>query len=198
MFGRRTLTLTLGMLLFLGAWTTYRKITLQRAVREAVAKQGGFLALTSLLRQGAEVEQHDKDETLKRAVWADNRAAVAVLLRHGGNPNYANGGNATPFFIAAGLWGDAPTTARMLDAGAKVNKRCVWIDVACAGCSIGERSFRQTALSQAAANGHTEVVRLLLSRGADPNIRDEGGSTALQRAENSEIGHLLRRAGANQ
>ena len=37
----------------------------------------------------------------------------------------------------------------------------------------------QTALMIAAVKGHTEIVRLLLDRGADPNIQDDQGQTAL-------------------
>jgi ankyrin repeat protein len=56
-----------------------------------------------------------------------------------------------------------------------------------------------TILMLASYYGHTELVQLILSRGADPNLEDNQGRTALQRA--SDEGHheviaLLKQAGA--
>ena len=45
-----------------------------------------------------------------------------------------------------------------------------------------------TILMLAAYYGHGELVELILTRGADPNLRDNQGRTALRRA--SESGHL--------
>ncbi|MCM0083043.1 ankyrin repeat domain-containing protein [Geomonas sp. Red32] len=44
-----------------------------------------------------------------------------------------------------------------------------------------------TALVSAAAAGHTEVVKLLLEKGARPELPDSAGKTAIQRAQ--EAGH---------
>ena len=41
----------------------------------------------------------------------------------------------------------------------------------------------QTALFMAAAEGHTNIVKLLLTAGADINARDEAGSTPLLAGE---------------
>ena len=56
-----------------------------------------------------------------------------------------------------------------------------------------------TILMLASDYGHTELVQLILSCGADPNLQDKQGRTALRRA--SESGHfgvveLLKQAGA--
>jgi hypothetical protein len=53
----------------------------------------------------------------------------------------------------------------------------------------------------AARGGHVEMVRLLLSRSADPNAKADSGATALKwalQAQNTDIAGLLRKAGATE
>lgn len=53
----------------------------------------------------------------------------------------------------------------------------------------------------AAFVGHKDVVELLIARGADVNIRDRGGRTALRWAKhgrNKEIVELLQKHGAEE
>jgi len=46
------------------------------------------------------------------------------------------------------------------------------------GAMIDNRGYQgRTALHLAARNGQTEVMRLLLERGADPHVHDEDGDT---------------------
>jgi ankyrin repeat protein len=57
-----------------------------------------------------------------------------------------------------------------------------------------------TALNFASTNGHTDVVRLLLSRGAKASLKDSYGSTALRGAvifNNKDIVEMLLNGGAN-
>ncbi|KAK3309262.1 ankyrin repeat-containing domain protein [Chaetomium strumarium] len=49
---------------------------------------------------------------------------------------------------------------------------------------------RELPLHQAVANGHAEVVKLLLQHGADPGIRDKNGRTAKQVAEQQDLEEL--------
>ena len=68
------------------------------------------------------------------------------------------------------------------------------VDVNCSG------SFDRTPLGQAAINGRDGVIKLLLSKGADPNITDEHGNNPLHGA--AQEGHktaveLLIEAGAD-
>jgi len=53
-----------------------------------------------------------------------------------------------------------------------------------------------TALHNAAAKGHTEIVRVLLSAGAQVNVtRATDGATPLRVARNMEVAQLLRSHG---
>jgi hypothetical protein len=47
------------------------------------------------------------------------------------------------------------------------------------GVNCRDSQTAQTALMGAALNGHVDTVKLLLARGADPNIKDAQGKTAL-------------------
>ena len=59
----------------------------------------------------------------------------------------------------------------------------------------------QTALMIASGRGYTEVVKLLLDKKADPNMRDFTGRSALSYAKQNNRGAvdaMLRRAGAKE
>jgi uncharacterized protein len=88
--------------------------------------------------------------------------------------------------------GDLAAVRAWLDRGADVNEGAPSLNT-------------ETALMRAAANGHSEVVQLLLARGADPNVRHTGigqlqGRTALLFAvdnQQAEVVALLLDAGAD-
>ncbi|MCI7698443.1 MAG: ankyrin repeat domain-containing protein [Akkermansia sp.] len=68
-----------------------------------------------------------------------------------------------------------------------------------AGATVN--TYQETALKMAAAEGHTEAVKLLLAAGADVNARDMNGWTALMEASDyghTEIVKLLIAAGATE
>jgi ankyrin repeat protein len=53
----------------------------------------------------------------------------------------------------------------------------------------------------AAARGHAEVVQVLLETGADVNVKDKNGKTALMRAVikgHKEIAEILKKSGAKE
>jgi hypothetical protein len=55
---------------------------------------------------------------------------------------------------------------------------------------------RRTPLMRAAASGHSEIARLLLEAGADPNVEDDRFGSALRNASTPEIVDLLLAHGA--
>ena len=52
--------------------------------------------------------------------------------------------------------------------------------------------LRSDSLMYASMNGHTDAVRVLLNYGADPNIQNKAGKTALNVAKNPAIIALLK------
>jgi ankyrin repeat protein len=61
---------------------------------------------------------------------------------------------------------------------------------------VGDYPSYQIPLFQAAASGSAECVRLLLDAGADPNMREERGATALAYAGSPDVVRVLTAAGA--
>ncbi|HDR8994463.1 TPA: ankyrin repeat domain-containing protein [Burkholderia vietnamiensis] len=116
---------------------------------------GKAQVLDLLLQRGAHVfTQEEKDQALFVAVPASN-VAVHLLLRHGANPNAKRGDGQSPLHTAVVAHGDPDVLALLLDAGADVD----------------ERDNRMAApLRLAVELGRTEAVKLLLDRGADPDV----------------------------
>lgn len=87
----------------------------------------------------------------------------------------------------AAFFGNEATAAALLDAGADVN----------AASTNRTISFHATPLHSAIASRQAGVAALLLSRGADPNARQEGGITPLHAAaaagEDAVVKDLLAR-----
>lgn len=73
------------------------------------------------------------------------------------------------FRVAAGM-GQFERVQSLLNQGADVNSRAP---------SAGNMPAGGTALMLAAARNHLEIVKFLISNGANVNLADEGGGTAL-------------------
>jgi ankyrin repeat protein len=94
---------------------------------------------------------------------------VDLLLRAGADPKRAHPGGETPL-LSASRAGSVPTVRLLLARGVDVN---------------AAETFQQTtALMWAAAEGHLEVVDLLLEAGADPNR--QGHVTSLTERHNAD------------
>jgi ankyrin repeat protein len=103
---------------------------------------------------------------LNEAAYRGFPRAVRFLLAHGAGVNYEENGE-TPLYEAA-WWNHPDVAVILLDHGAGINKQ--------------RHGEGDTALSIASSDGHLEVVRLLLERGADINIANARGETPLSRA----------------
>jgi len=123
---------------------------------KAVGKQLAEL----LLAKGAEVNPKNADSTpLSWAVASDNTELVALLLERGADPK-ARGGY---ILRSAADRGDTEIAAMLIAHGADPKAM----------------SDGTTPLHDAAQNGREEVMKLLLSKGADINARQNDGTTPL-------------------
>ena len=128
----------------------------------AASATGNIGMIRALLDAGASLEQKDKSSVtpLLAAIANDYNDAVRVLVDAGADVNaVCHNGSALQFAAAKG---DAAILRLLLGRGART-----------------EATSGQAPLLMAAANEHTEAVRALVEAGANVNIRDENGVTAL-------------------
>ncbi|WP_328935951.1 MULTISPECIES: ankyrin repeat domain-containing protein [unclassified Streptomyces] len=123
------------------------------------------------------------------AIQAGDVVAVKALLGAGVDPEGPDSEGTTPLYAAA-VNGEAVIVGLLLSSGASP-------DVESRG--VGAEG---TALCAAACWGHTGTVRELLAFGADPNLREDGGTgwSPLEWANNGphpETVDLLVAAGAD-
>lgn len=134
-----------------------------------MAAKHGRRAVEPLLRAGVDLDAHEQDGEL-------NLGALSLSFGEhveGGEENfeYLLSAGANPLkhpdalLCAASRGGSYAIAKRLLDLGVDVNHR-------------GFRA-RESALMLASKKGDGELVALLLERGADPNLVDNEGRTAL-------------------
>ena len=143
------------------------------------------------IRAGADVNQAQGDGTTP-LLWAINRADYEIaeaLLAKKANPNAANAFGALPLLEATRA-NDARMVKMLLDAGAKVDSANPDDETALmvairggnfpivdqlvdlrANVNVVEKFHNQTPLMYAAGDGRADIVRLLLSKGADVKPR---------------------------
>ena len=140
-----------------------------------------------LLEAGAEPNAADDHGVtpLERAAENASLAMVELLLDGGADARAARTSGLTPLMTAART-GDAAIVEALLDHGADVN-------------AVTAETW-STALMWALAAPHHDVARLLLARGADPNLETSAGFTTLMfAARNGDVamGRALVEAGVD-
>ena len=89
-----------------------------------------------------------------------------LLLKYGADPDFPGDGKATALMSATG---HTEIFKILVNRGANIHAR---------------DNYGRTVLIWAALHGTEEVVALLCKMGADPEIKDKGGNTALTQAKN--------------
>lgn len=134
----------------------------------AAAQQGGYEAVMLLIDAGAHVDARDGDgqTALMHAAGAKAHGSLEALLEAGSAVNARAESGETALFFAA-LAGSVSHATRLLEAGADVE---------------ASNAFGVMPLMAAASSGTPEVVIILLNAGATPDMTDNSGGTALDRA----------------
>ncbi len=191
----------------------------------AAAERGDTAEVNRLLSAGADIDSKDgRGRTAVMAATHGNKPAVVqALIAAGANIHLQDNKQDNPF-LYAGAEGLLDILKLTIDAGADVKLTNRYNGTALIPASehgyvdiVRELLTRTaidvnhvnrlgwTALMEAIVLGgggtnHQTVVRLLLEHGADPNIPDKEGVTALAHAESrgfKEIARMLRDAGAH-
>ena len=219
--GACTLGPTLASVVWIGIASSLG-LSAQPDLRLIQAVRNQDVELTrELVEQGVDVNtpQGDGTTALHWAAHRDDRATADLLIRAGANVNAANDLGATPLQVTCqnrsgpmvrlllaaeadanaellngetvlmicAQTGDTSSVEALLDDGARVNQQ--------------ESGHEQTALMWAAAQGHAEVVRLLLESGADFRARSITYPQTVvdeqtQRAGREELNYTVLRGGS--
>jgi len=151
------------------------------------------------IKNGADVNAVDSDgkTPLHTAAFWGKSDIVGLLITNSADVNAKDNGGATPLHTAA-FGGKCDAIALLLEAGAKVNAKDNWgatplhkaaswgyrdaiVLLLEAGAEVNaQSSFGKTPLHEAVL--HSNIVRTLLDRGADPRITNHSGETPLENA----------------
>ena len=163
-----------------------------------------------LLSSGATVDLQDEvgDTALRYASWNKNPEIVKLLLRAGLDVNHQNKFGQTSLMQAT-TSGKLEVVRTLLSSGATVDLQSSphmgegWMFNRFTGKYevVMVKVEGETALINAAQKGHSEVIKLLLAAGADPDLqtKTEGRTALMAAARNGEeeAVQVLLNAGAN-
>ena len=125
---------------------------------------------------------YELQKRLVDATREGNLEAMRAALKEGANPEGSIYNYFPPLHTAAAA-GQLEAALFLLDNGAQINR---------------VSDFENTALNMAASDGHKEVVRLLLERGADACYKSSAGTAGdiAQTRGHQDIAELLKAAEA--
>ena len=155
------------------------------------AKQGDIATVKALLAKGADVnaKRNNGRTALMHAVRVHAETG-GMLLTEGADINAKDNNGMTALMTPASLYGRTEIVKMLLAKGADINAK---------------DNYGITALMYAAKHWHVGAAEILLSNGADVNVKQKdkygGGRTALMNAYScghTEIVDLLKQAGAKE
>ena len=126
------------------------------------------------------------DTALLVAIHKNHAEIASYLIDHGAKIAVGNRKGETPTLIAARN-GNADLMALLLKHGADQNRALIEKKVDRFITRIHKKEKRPSLLIEAARGGHIEVIKVLLAAGADVDIQNGDGVTALFKA--AEQGH---------
>jgi ankyrin repeat protein len=135
------------------------------------AVENGHIEIVELLiARGADVQQQESEMQMSPLHYAaahDEPDMVRILLENGADLNAENSFRWTPLFSAARM-GSVETVQALLEAGAESD-----------AVSAEGRTPMMVLIDRGRLGGMTDKMMLLLDNGADPNLQDNNGDTAL-------------------
>lgn len=174
-------------------------------------EDGNESQVKRLIDKGANVNVQDKYEwtALHRAVWNGNQAVVEALMNSNADQNLQDRLGQTSLHLAAER-GEVSIFRTLLRPESNLNRKCNYDGqtVLHRGAWSGSREIiyllgqglhldavdngGRTAFHIAAELANTEVAELLMSWGADANVRDKRGMSALSYAARNGHAAILR------
>jgi uncharacterized protein len=181
--------------------------TIQMTPLAVAAQNNQLAAVKVLLQAGADIESAngpDNRTPLLVAARAGRTAVTEYLLAEGANPQARNSHNHTALSLLANNPNsdgnaDLLGTASLLIAALHPPRQPRSIFLSYLN-NLADSDISPAALHGAAANGHYDLVRLLLDTGANPRVASADGQTALALAAANGHQHVAERlleSGAN-
>jgi ankyrin repeat protein len=148
----------------------------------SAALEGDLASVTAALKNGQKANTADQEgrSALSYAAYNGHTEIMKLLIENGAEVNLTDNAGRTALMMASsGPYPGAVTL--LLDKYANPN--------------LTDRVDHFTALMYACSEGQLEVARILLSRGADPSLKDKDGDSAASFAAKNghkEVADLLK------
>ncbi|MCP4132468.1 MAG: hypothetical protein GY754_15960 [bacterium] len=160
------------LILFLGSMVEARSFSKRdkEAFVKAAASYRGKSRMQSYINRGININVKNRAGDTALLAACKNKyfpmQNITYLIQKGANVNLKDrGGNTALLYVCQRISSATPDFVRkMLQRGARVNER---------------NRKGETALMYAVRNGLTQVIRMLIDKGANPAIKDSSGNTAM-------------------